>query len=270
MKEGTRFWIVRPRVGFGGVSGLGTLLSGAYVEFDPGEGQPAHDFVGLAEPPPITSQVPGTQFVLQHRPPGRDRPRRARLLPRHPRRSGTRLRPGGGQSGPDRQGVRRRPERSAGAAEQPVLERERRRRVARYRRRRCRDRVAGGVAHRRHRVRHAGHRPAGRGGRCRYDLPAVRQFARRDRGGLHPAHPLPGPLRRLGPRPARRGPGRVPRHSGRYRDRRPARDRPSAGYRAHSGDPRDRAATDRRRARRRRASAMSSWPPWSNAGCARS
>ena len=65
MKEGTQFWIVRPRVGFGGVSGLGTLLSGAYVEFDPGEGQPAHDFVGLAEPPPITSQVPGTQFVLR-------------------------------------------------------------------------------------------------------------------------------------------------------------------------------------------------------------
>ena len=65
MKDGTRFWIVRPRVGFGGVSGLGTLLSGAYVEFDPGEGSPAHDFVGLAEPPPITSEVPGTQFVLR-------------------------------------------------------------------------------------------------------------------------------------------------------------------------------------------------------------
>ncbi len=65
MKEGTRFWIVRPRVGFGGVSGLGTLLSGAYVEFDPGDGQPAVDFVGLAEPPPITSQVPGTEFVLR-------------------------------------------------------------------------------------------------------------------------------------------------------------------------------------------------------------
>ena len=47
------------------MSGLGTLLSGAYVEFDPGEGQPARDFVGLAEPPPITSEVPGTQFVLR-------------------------------------------------------------------------------------------------------------------------------------------------------------------------------------------------------------
>jgi paraquat-inducible protein B len=65
MKEGTRFWIVRPRVGFGGVSGLGTLLSGAHVEFDPGEGQPTRDFVGLAEPPPITLQVPGTEFVLR-------------------------------------------------------------------------------------------------------------------------------------------------------------------------------------------------------------
>jgi paraquat-inducible protein B len=65
MKEGTQFWIVRPRIGFGGVSGLGTLLSGAYVEFDPGAGNSAHDFVGLPEPPPITSRVPGTQFVLR-------------------------------------------------------------------------------------------------------------------------------------------------------------------------------------------------------------
>jgi paraquat-inducible protein B len=65
MKEGTQFWIVRPRVGLGGISGLGTLLSGAYVEFDPGDGPPTHESIGLAEPPPITSRVPGTQFVLR-------------------------------------------------------------------------------------------------------------------------------------------------------------------------------------------------------------
>jgi paraquat-inducible protein B len=65
LTAGARFWIVRPRVGFGGVSGLGTLLSGAYVEFDPGAGAPKTDFVGLAEPPPITSRVPGTRFVLR-------------------------------------------------------------------------------------------------------------------------------------------------------------------------------------------------------------
>jgi paraquat-inducible protein B len=27
----TRFWIVRPRVGFGGISGLSTLVSGSYI-----------------------------------------------------------------------------------------------------------------------------------------------------------------------------------------------------------------------------------------------
>jgi paraquat-inducible protein B len=41
------------------------LLSGAYVEFDPGTGPPAREFVGLPEPPPLTSRVPGTQFVLR-------------------------------------------------------------------------------------------------------------------------------------------------------------------------------------------------------------
>jgi paraquat-inducible protein B len=65
MRAGTRFWIVRPRVGLGGISGLGTLLSGVFIEFDPGDGEPAHEFVGLAEAPPITSRVPGTQFVLR-------------------------------------------------------------------------------------------------------------------------------------------------------------------------------------------------------------
>jgi paraquat-inducible protein B len=65
MNEGTQFWIVRPRVGFGGISGLGTLLSGAYVEFDPGNGSATRAFAGLAEPPPIASRVPGTKFVLR-------------------------------------------------------------------------------------------------------------------------------------------------------------------------------------------------------------
>ena len=30
------FWVVRPRVGAGGISGIGTLLSGAFIELDPG------------------------------------------------------------------------------------------------------------------------------------------------------------------------------------------------------------------------------------------
>jgi paraquat-inducible protein B len=63
--QGSRFWIVRPRVGAGGVSGLGTLFSGAYLGVDGGKSQEAADeFVGLEVPPPITADVPGKQFVL--------------------------------------------------------------------------------------------------------------------------------------------------------------------------------------------------------------
>jgi paraquat-inducible protein B len=62
--ERTQFWIVRPRVGITGVSGLSTLLSGAYVEMQPGEGKPSRNFTGLEEPPPIAADVPGTRYLL--------------------------------------------------------------------------------------------------------------------------------------------------------------------------------------------------------------
>lgn len=64
--EDTNFWIVRPRIGSGGITGLGTVISGAFVELDPGtRGGPRRDFVGLEEPPLIRSTVPGTRFELE-------------------------------------------------------------------------------------------------------------------------------------------------------------------------------------------------------------
>ncbi len=65
LTDKTRFWVVRPRVGAGGVSGLGTLVSGAFIEVDFAAGQPARSFVGLEEPPPISSDEPGRRFTLQ-------------------------------------------------------------------------------------------------------------------------------------------------------------------------------------------------------------
>jgi paraquat-inducible protein B len=62
--EGTRWWVVRPRVGASGVSGLGTLISGAYIGLDPGRGERTLSFTGLEEPPPMTSDVPGRRFAL--------------------------------------------------------------------------------------------------------------------------------------------------------------------------------------------------------------
>ncbi|MEM9159552.1 MAG: MlaD family protein, partial [Verrucomicrobiota bacterium] len=39
LTEDAVFWVVKPRVGATGISGVGTLLSGAYIELDPGVGE---------------------------------------------------------------------------------------------------------------------------------------------------------------------------------------------------------------------------------------
>jgi paraquat-inducible protein B len=63
--SGTRFWIVRPRLGASGVSGLGTLLSGAYVGMDVGTSrEPMREFAGLEAPPVVAGGAAGRQFVL--------------------------------------------------------------------------------------------------------------------------------------------------------------------------------------------------------------
>lgn len=66
LTEKTRFWIVKPRVSGGAVSGLGTLLSGSYIAIDPGtEGTPQLAFEGLEVPPVVMSDKPGRHFRLR-------------------------------------------------------------------------------------------------------------------------------------------------------------------------------------------------------------
>lgn len=61
----SRFWVVRPRIGLGGVSGIDTLLSGAFIGADVGQSQePKEDFVGLETPPTVTHGAPGRTFDL--------------------------------------------------------------------------------------------------------------------------------------------------------------------------------------------------------------
>ena len=66
LSQNTRFWVVRARVGGGGVSGLGTLFSGAYIGMDPGKpGGKARSFKGLETPPIVTTDLPGRHFMLK-------------------------------------------------------------------------------------------------------------------------------------------------------------------------------------------------------------
>ncbi|QCE33218.1 MCE family protein [Acetobacteraceae bacterium] len=67
LTDKTRFWIVRPQVSGGSISGLETIMSGAYIAMDPGPPNSAHaqaktHFVGLETPPGRRWDQPGSNF----------------------------------------------------------------------------------------------------------------------------------------------------------------------------------------------------------------
>ena len=65
LRDDTRFWIVRARVGASGVSGLGTILGGSYIEMSPGSGsEGTRAFSGLEEPPLTPQDAPGLRLSL--------------------------------------------------------------------------------------------------------------------------------------------------------------------------------------------------------------
>ncbi len=64
--EDVKFWIVKPRVAGGQVSGIGTLFSGSYIEMDRGKSStPREEFEGLEIQPMVTGDMQGRQFILQ-------------------------------------------------------------------------------------------------------------------------------------------------------------------------------------------------------------
>ncbi|MDE8346052.1 MAG: MlaD family protein [Acidocella sp.] len=62
-----RYWVVRPRFTPGDLSGLTTLVSGAFIAVDPGApgGDYQTHFAGLEEPPGVRSNEPGRTYVLK-------------------------------------------------------------------------------------------------------------------------------------------------------------------------------------------------------------
>ncbi len=66
LTEEALFWVVRARVAAKEVSGIGTLLSGAYIGMLPGkQGDMMYRFVGREKPPAVMRDTPGRQFTLQ-------------------------------------------------------------------------------------------------------------------------------------------------------------------------------------------------------------
>jgi paraquat-inducible protein B len=63
--DDTRFWVVRPRISGGSVTGLGTLMGGSYISIDVGRSKKTvRDFRGLESAPVVTMDEPGSRFKL--------------------------------------------------------------------------------------------------------------------------------------------------------------------------------------------------------------
>lgn len=63
--EDSVFWVVRPRIGANGISGVDTLLSGAFIGADAGSSEERkRQFVGKETPPAITYGEQGKRFTL--------------------------------------------------------------------------------------------------------------------------------------------------------------------------------------------------------------
>ena len=53
----SQFWLVTPKASITEISGLDALVSGNYIELNPGTGKPSEHFVALNEPPNIPSPL---------------------------------------------------------------------------------------------------------------------------------------------------------------------------------------------------------------------
>jgi paraquat-inducible protein B len=64
-REGSQFWILHPQVGFSGIRGLETLVSGVRLQVRPGDGPMATSFRGLDTPPSLDDPQAGRAFLLR-------------------------------------------------------------------------------------------------------------------------------------------------------------------------------------------------------------
>jgi paraquat-inducible protein B len=72
-RDGARFWIVRPQVGFGNVTGLNTVLTGPEIHALPGEGDRQRKFAGL-DSAPVGLEKEGLTLILRAERPRSIRP----------------------------------------------------------------------------------------------------------------------------------------------------------------------------------------------------
>ncbi|WP_299997339.1 intermembrane transport protein PqiB [uncultured Cedecea sp.] len=75
LRQDSVFWVVKPQIGRDGVSGLGTLLSGAYIELQPGStGEHLEEYSLLDAPPLAPPDAKGIRITLDSKKAGQLNP----------------------------------------------------------------------------------------------------------------------------------------------------------------------------------------------------
>ncbi|WP_461481548.1 PqiB family protein [Porticoccus sp.] len=65
LNESARFWLVKPEINLEGISALGNLISGNFIEMDFSlEGNPKREFVALPGPPELDYSTPGLHLKM--------------------------------------------------------------------------------------------------------------------------------------------------------------------------------------------------------------
>ncbi|MEO0442908.1 MAG: intermembrane transport protein PqiB [Pseudomonadota bacterium] len=65
LKSDSKFWVVKPRIGKEGITGIGTILSGSYIEVAPGTSDTySNRFIGLELPPATPPGANGLHLTL--------------------------------------------------------------------------------------------------------------------------------------------------------------------------------------------------------------
>jgi paraquat-inducible protein B len=63
-RDGSLFWIVRPEVSAGGLHGLETIVSGPYIQVEPGGAVERRKFIGEDKPPILKTSEGGLEIIL--------------------------------------------------------------------------------------------------------------------------------------------------------------------------------------------------------------
>jgi paraquat-inducible protein B len=64
-KKDSLFWLVKPRLEVGAISGIETIFTGQYIAVRPGDGPKSYSFKALDQPPPSSENAPGLHLLVK-------------------------------------------------------------------------------------------------------------------------------------------------------------------------------------------------------------